>query len=118
MYYFNIISIGFSPKHEQRHLQGKSTTENNRMGVEKRYLFNNRKSLEFSYNLYPHELRHYCPSVICTTFALPLCLLFNRSLASCSFPDRWKFSFVTSTFKSRKRNDVELSWYCNIVDGR
>jgi hypothetical protein len=25
----------------------------------------------------------------------PLCLLFNRSLASCVFPDRWKLSFVT-----------------------
>jgi hypothetical protein len=41
-----------------------------------------------------------------SAFALPLCLLFNRSLASCVFPDRWKLSFVTSIFKSGKRNDV------------
>jgi hypothetical protein len=41
-----------------------------------------------------------------SAFALPLCLLFNRSLASCVFPDRWKLSFVTPIFKSGKRNDV------------
>jgi hypothetical protein len=39
-------------------------------------------------------------------FALPFCLLFNRSLASCVFSDRWKLSFVTPIFKSGKRNDV------------
>jgi hypothetical protein len=39
-------------------------------------------------------------------FELPLCLLFNRSLASCVVPDRWKLSFVTPIFKSGKRNDV------------
>jgi hypothetical protein len=37
---------------------------------------------------------------------LPLCLLFNRSLASCVFPDRWKLSFVTPILKSGQRNDV------------
>jgi hypothetical protein len=31
-----------------------------------------------------------------SAFALPLCLLFNRSLASCVFPDRWKLSFVSN----------------------
>jgi hypothetical protein len=41
-----------------------------------------------------------------SAFALPLCLLFNRSLASCVFPDRWELSFVTPIFKSGKRNDV------------
>jgi hypothetical protein len=41
-----------------------------------------------------------------SAFALPLCLLFNRSLASCVFPDRWKLSFVVPIFKSGKRNDV------------
>jgi hypothetical protein len=41
-----------------------------------------------------------------SAFALPLCLLFNRSLASCVFPDWWKFSFVTLIFKSGKRNEV------------
>jgi hypothetical protein len=30
-----------------------------------------------------------------SAFALTLCLLFNRSLASCVFPDRWK---VTPSF--------------------
>jgi hypothetical protein len=30
-----------------------------------------------------------------SAFALPLCLLFNRSWASCVFPDRWKLSCVT-----------------------
>jgi hypothetical protein len=32
--------------------------------------------------------------------------LFNRSLASSVFRDRWKLSFVTPIFKSGKRNDV------------
>jgi hypothetical protein len=41
-----------------------------------------------------------------SAFALSLCLLFNKSLASCAFPDRWKLSFVTPVFKSGKRNDV------------
>jgi hypothetical protein len=41
-----------------------------------------------------------------SAFALPLCLLFNRSLASCVFPDRWKLSFVTLLYKSGKRNDL------------
>jgi hypothetical protein len=35
-----------------------------------------------------------------SSFALPLCLLFNRSLASCIFPDRWKLSFVTPILAS------------------
>jgi hypothetical protein len=39
-------------------------------------------------------------------FALPLCMLFNRSLATCIFPDRWKISFVTPIFKSGRRNDI------------
>jgi hypothetical protein len=41
-----------------------------------------------------------------SAFALPLCSLFNRSLASCGFPNRWKFSFVTPILKSGKQNDV------------
>jgi hypothetical protein len=41
-----------------------------------------------------------------SAFALPLCVLFNRSLASCVLPDRWKLSFVTPIFKSGKRNDM------------
>jgi hypothetical protein len=36
----------------------------------------------------------------------PLHMLFNRSLATCIFPDRWKFSFVTNIFKSGRRNDI------------
>jgi hypothetical protein len=43
-----------------------------------------------------------CPSA----FALSLFLLFNRSLAFCVFPDRWKLSFVTPIFKIGSRNDV------------
>jgi hypothetical protein len=41
-----------------------------------------------------------------SAFALPLCLLFNRSLAFFVFPHRWKLLFVTPIFKSRQRNDV------------
>jgi hypothetical protein len=41
-----------------------------------------------------------------SAFALPLCLLFNRSLTSCVFPDKWKLSFVTPIFKIGKHNDV------------
>jgi hypothetical protein len=39
-----------------------------------------------------------------SAFALPLCLLFNRSLASCVLPDMIKLSFVTSIFMSGKHN--------------
>jgi hypothetical protein len=35
-----------------------------------------------------------------------ICILFNRSLATCIFPDRRKLSFVTHIFKSGKRNDI------------
>jgi hypothetical protein len=33
--------------------------------------------------------------------------LFNRSLSTCVFPDRWKLSYVTSIFKKGRRNNVE-----------
>jgi hypothetical protein len=33
-------------------------------------------------------------------------MLFNRSLATCFFPDRWKLSFVTPICKSGRRNDL------------
>jgi hypothetical protein len=43
----------------------------------------------------------------CTSgFAFPLCMLFNRSLTTCIFPDRWKLLFITPIFKSGKRNDI------------
>jgi hypothetical protein len=45
----------------------------------------------------PPLILKICASV----FSLPLYLLFNRSLASCVFPDRWKLSFVTPIFKGR-----------------
>jgi Reverse transcriptase (RNA-dependent DNA polymerase) len=41
-----------------------------------------------------------------SAFALPLCLIFNRSLSTCVFPDKWKVSFVTPIFKSGRRNEV------------
>jgi hypothetical protein len=41
-----------------------------------------------------------------SAFALPLCLLFTRSLLPCVFPDMWKLPFVTPIFKSGKRKDV------------
>jgi hypothetical protein len=41
-----------------------------------------------------------------SAFALPLCMLFNRSLATCIFPDRWKLLLVTPIFKSGRRNDI------------
>jgi hypothetical protein len=50
----------------------------------------------------PPLILKYCASVL----VLPICLFFNRSLASCVFPDKWKFSFVTPIFKSGKRNAV------------
>jgi hypothetical protein len=40
-----------------------------------------------------------------SAFALSLSLLFNRSLASCVFPDRWNLSFNPIS-KSGKRNVV------------
>jgi hypothetical protein len=41
-----------------------------------------------------------------SAFALPLCLLFNRSLASYVFLNKWRLLFVTPIFKSWKRNEV------------
>jgi hypothetical protein len=35
-----------------------------------------------------------------SAFTLPLCMLFNRSLVTCIFSDRWKLLFVTPIFKS------------------
>jgi hypothetical protein len=49
------------------------------------------------------------PSILkncATSFSLPLCLIFNRSLITCVFPEKWKLSFVTPIYKSGKRNDV------------
>jgi hypothetical protein len=43
-----------------------------------------------------------------SAFARPLFLLFNRSLSTCVFPDRWKISYVTPIFKKGiRRNNVE-----------
>jgi Reverse transcriptase (RNA-dependent DNA polymerase)/Endonuclease-reverse transcriptase len=42
-----------------------------------------------------------------SAFAVPLSLLFNRSLSTCVFPDRWKLSYVTPIFKKGRRNNVE-----------
>ena len=41
-----------------------------------------------------------------SAFALPLCLIFNISVTTCVFPDRWKLSNVTPIFKSGSRSDV------------
>jgi hypothetical protein len=40
-------------------------------------------------------------------FAKSLSLLFNRSMATSVFPDRWKVSYVTPIFKKGRRNNVE-----------
>jgi hypothetical protein len=42
-----------------------------------------------------------------SAFAKPLSLLFNRSLATSVFPDRWKVSYATPIFKKGKRNNNE-----------
>jgi hypothetical protein len=42
-----------------------------------------------------------------STVARPLSLLFNRSLSTCVFPDRWKLSCVTPIFKKNRQNNVE-----------
>jgi hypothetical protein len=44
-----------------------------------------------------------CASV----FARPFSLLFNRSLSTCVFLDRWKLSYVTPILKKGRRNNVE-----------
>jgi hypothetical protein len=41
-----------------------------------------------------------------TAFALPLCLIFNNSISTFVFPDKWKLSYVTPIFKAGSRNDV------------
>jgi hypothetical protein len=41
-----------------------------------------------------------------SAFARPLSLVFNRSLSTCVFFDRWKLSYVTPIFKKGKRNNV------------
>jgi Reverse transcriptase (RNA-dependent DNA polymerase) len=50
----------------------------------------------------PSSILKYCAA----SFSLPLCLIFNRSLATSVFPEKWKLSFVTPIFKNGKRNDV------------
>jgi hypothetical protein len=42
-----------------------------------------------------------------SAFAKPLSLLFNRSMATSIFPDRWNVSYVTPIFKKSSRNNVE-----------
>jgi hypothetical protein len=42
-----------------------------------------------------------------SAFAKPLSLLFNRSMTTSIFPDRWKVSYVTPIFKKARRNTVE-----------
>jgi hypothetical protein len=39
-----------------------------------------------------------------SAFAKPLSLLFNRSMATSVFPNRWKVSYVTPIFKKGRRN--------------
>jgi Reverse transcriptase (RNA-dependent DNA polymerase) len=41
-----------------------------------------------------------------SAFATPLTCIFNKYLASCVFPEKWKLSFITPIFKDRKRNEV------------
>jgi hypothetical protein len=48
-----------------------------------------------------------------TSFSLPLFLIYNRSLVTCVFPEKWKLSFVTPIYKNGKRNDVAN--YCGIA---
>jgi hypothetical protein len=40
-------------------------------------------------------------------FAKPLSLVFNRSMVTRVFPDRWKVSCVTPIFKKGRRSNVE-----------
>jgi hypothetical protein len=42
-----------------------------------------------------------------SAFAKPISLLFNRSMATSIFPDRWKVAYVTRIFKKGRRNNVE-----------
>jgi hypothetical protein len=47
-----------------------------------------------------------------SAFARPLYLLFNRSLSTYVFPDRWKLFYVTPIIKKARRNNVED--YCGV----
>jgi hypothetical protein len=50
------------------------------------------------------------PSIILnrsSAFAKPLSLLFNMSMATSVFPDRWKVSHITPIFKKGRRNNAE-----------
>jgi hypothetical protein len=42
-----------------------------------------------------------------SAFAKPLSLLFNRSMPTSLFPNRWKVSYVTPIFKKCRCNNVE-----------
>jgi hypothetical protein len=42
-----------------------------------------------------------------SAFARPRSLLFNRSLSTCVFLDRWKLSYMTPIFKKGRRINVE-----------
>jgi hypothetical protein len=43
----------------------------------------------------------------CILFYASTFSIFNRSLSTCVFPDRWKFSYVIPIFKKGRRNNVE-----------
>jgi hypothetical protein len=49
------------------------------------------------------------PAAVHLRFRKKISLLFNSSLATSVFPDRWKVSYVTVTpiFKKGRRNNVE-----------
>jgi hypothetical protein len=51
-----------------------------------------------------HTTNHF--EICASAFAKPLFLLFNRSLATSFFPDKWKVSYVTPIFKKGRRNNV------------
>lgn len=53
-------------------------------------------------NISPLFLRNCAP-----TLKIPLCILFNKSLSTGTFPKRWKTSSVTPIFKSGSRSNVE-----------
>jgi hypothetical protein len=62
--------------------------------------------LEFSKGRGPDGIPPLILKNCASAFVRPLSLLFNRSLSTCVFSDRWKFSYVTPICKKGRRNYV------------
>jgi hypothetical protein len=53
-----------------------------------------------------------------SAFARPLSLLFNRSLLTCVFPDRWKLSYISGNIEERQAQQCRRISECWFIEPR